>query len=201
MCRTTDQLPTSRPTISTPQRSTVDTSERSFTISYRQGPIWVKGSRVQISPTRPKHSTPSDLVGPAFNRHPLPDALGQQRGQVVEEEIVELGRSAEGAVGRAVLVLQPGQHLLEPGMIGVSRAARRRVESPGARTPARPAWTKSRPEAGGRAFGSALLAQFWTSCRSRSEASYDSRINRNGYDRRDGGGRTWARSQSQRAVT
>jgi hypothetical protein len=29
----------------------------------------VKGSRVQISPARPKRSTPSDLVGPAFNRH------------------------------------------------------------------------------------------------------------------------------------
>jgi hypothetical protein len=52
----------------------------------------------------------------------LPDALGQQHGQVVEEEIAELGRSAEGAVGRAVLALQPGQHLLEPGIIGVSRS-------------------------------------------------------------------------------
>jgi hypothetical protein len=32
----------------------------------------------------------------------LPEALGQQHGQVVEEEMVELGRLRKGAVGRAV---------------------------------------------------------------------------------------------------
>jgi hypothetical protein len=64
--------------------------------------LGVKGSRVQISPARPKQSTPPDLVGPAFDRHSLPEALGQQHGQVVEEEMVELGRLRKGAVGRAV---------------------------------------------------------------------------------------------------
>jgi hypothetical protein len=66
------------------------------------------------SPT--KQSTPPDLVGPAFDRHSLPEALGQQHGQVVEEEMVELGRLRKGAVGTRCLIRQPGQHLLEPGL-------------------------------------------------------------------------------------
>ena len=38
----------------------------STTVEARTG---VKGSRVQISPARPNETTPSDLVGPPFNRH------------------------------------------------------------------------------------------------------------------------------------
>jgi hypothetical protein len=50
--RTTDQLRTTTSALGKHQRSTVDSGEKSFTLSHRDGPKGVKGSRVQISPAR-----------------------------------------------------------------------------------------------------------------------------------------------------
>jgi hypothetical protein len=55
---TTDQLRTSRPKLSTPQRSTVHTSERSFMLSDRWRPIW--GSRGREFKSRQPDITMTD---------------------------------------------------------------------------------------------------------------------------------------------
>ena len=41
--------------------------------------LGVKGSRVQISPARPKQFTPSDLVGPVFQPAFLPPSIGAEQ--------------------------------------------------------------------------------------------------------------------------
>ena len=67
---TTDQLRTKATKLSTPQRSTMDTNEMSFTLSDRCCPIWgVKGSRVQISPARQVHFLVSGTFAAQIHAH------------------------------------------------------------------------------------------------------------------------------------
>ena len=78
---TTDRLRTTTAELSAPQRSTMVTGEQWFARDNRGGPIWGSRDRHQVSPARPKHSTPPDLVGACTQPTFLPPSMTPSGGR------------------------------------------------------------------------------------------------------------------------